>query len=214
MCVALRLDAATGEAAIEIFDDRMLDFARAHGPLFAREPLARGVDGAPLGPDVRLEEPRTLWSSAAIMANLAVVAQECANLTLPLAGAQAALGNLVHLRIGGSDASEPFDLYVVSRPIAPAYADWLDIPCFVRREQEAAAGRLHYGFLLPEPDGGVDLVVASFRHEIATPDWRLLLGALELEGRGRGSRARPAHRRRTRHRRRRAQRRVRRGASR
>ena len=183
-CVAVRRDAATGEAAIEVYDERLLEFARAHGPLFARAPLARPAPDAPLGPDAPLDEARSLWASAAIVANLAVVAQECANGALPLAGAESALGNLVHLSVHGSDAGEGLDLYSVSRPASADYAAWLDAPLFVRREQEPRTGRLHYGFVLPGPDSGLDAVVASFGREITALDWHLLLRALELDAAG------------------------------
>ena len=183
-CVAVRRDPATGEAAIEVYDERLLEFARSHGPLFARAPLAHPAGGGPLGPDAPFDEARSLWASAAIVANLAVVAQECANGALPLAGAESALGNLVHLRVRGAGDWDGLDLYSVSRPTSADYATWTDAPLFVRREQEPQTGRLHYGFVLPGAEGGLDTVIASFDHEITALDWHLLLRALELDAAG------------------------------
>ena len=125
-----------------------------------------------------------MWASAAIVANLAVVAQECANGALPLAGAESALGNLVHLRVRGAGDWDGLDLYSVSRPTSADYATWTDAPLFVRREQEPQTGRLHYGFVLPGAEGGLDTVIASFDHEITALDWHLLLRALELDAAG------------------------------
>lgn len=184
MCAAVRRDPAGGDAEIELYDERLLEFARTHGPLFAREPLALPAGVGPLGPDAPFDESRALWASAAIVANLAVVAQECANGTLPPSGIEGALGNFIHLRVRGTGADDEFDLRVVSRPASPDYVTWLDAPLFVRREQDQGDSRLSYGFVLPGPDGGLDLAVASFGHEISTPDWHLLLRALELDPAG------------------------------
>lgn len=184
MCAAVRRDPATGEAQIDLYDERLLEFGRAHGPLFAREPLARPATDLPLGPDAPFDEGRSLWASAAVVANLAVVAQECANGTLPLASVGSALGNFVHLRVRAADAREGLDLRIVSRPASPDYVAWLGAPLFVRREPDPRDGRPSYGFVLPGPGGGLDLVVASLGHEMATPDWHLLLRALELDAAG------------------------------
>ena len=181
VCAVVRHDPNTGEVALEVSDELLLDFARARGPLFGYAPYASPAEGAALGPEAPFDEARSLWASAAIMANLATMAQECVNGALPVIAAQGALGNLVHLRIHHMEAEAGFDLYLISRPTTDAYAAWLEAPLFVRCERDVQTGRVHYGFILPGAHGGLDTVVATFDHEIATPDWHLLLRALELD---------------------------------
>lgn len=182
-----RLPSQWGEEApadagyqLRVSVERLVEFALEHGPLCARFPYARSLDGGELVEGEEFEESMGFWASAAIMADLAVAAQRCANGSLPLAAAQAALGNLVLWRVDNPRTGSSFDLFVISRTLDGAYTSWLGVPRFIRREE--VEGRINYAFILGDADldGVVEVALASFEHEITASDYRLLSQALDL----------------------------------
>ena len=87
-----RLPSQWGEEApadagyqLRVSVERLVEFALEHGPLCARFPYARSLDGGELVEGEEFEESMGFWASAAIMADLAVTAQRGANGSLPLA---------------------------------------------------------------------------------------------------------------------------------
>ncbi len=158
----------------------LVGFAAAHGPLIAREPYAYGGEVDEVDPARPFEEPVGLWSSAAVMANLAVVMQECANGSLPPTAVPTVLGNMVRWRVDNPQTGSGFDLFTIARPLDADYGAWLGVPRFIRREE--TKGRINYAFILgdPEQDGNVEVSLASFDHEITASDYRLLSQALNL----------------------------------
>lgn len=158
----------------------LVGFAAAHGPLIAREPYAYGGEVDEVDPARPFEEPVGLWSSAAVMANLAVVMQECANGSLPPTAVPTVLGNMVRWRVDNPQTGSGFDLLTIARPLDADYGAWLGVPRFIRREE--TKGRINYAFILgdPEQDGNVEVSLASFDHEITASDYRLLSQALNL----------------------------------
>lgn len=158
----------------------LVGFAAAHGPLIAREPYAYGGEVDEVDPARPFEEPVGLWSSAAVMANLAVVMQECANGSLPPTAVPTVLGNMVRWRVDNPQTGSGFDLFTIARPLDADYGAWLGVPRFIRREE--SKGRINYAFILgdPEQDGNVEVSLASFDHEITASDYRLLSQALNL----------------------------------
>ncbi len=168
---------------LQIKGAELARFARAHGPLFAREPYAWPVDSDEITAGEPFDEDVFLWGSAAGMANFAVLAQECVNGSLPPAVAANMLG-LVVWRVN-DDAGSGFDLLMTGRTVSADYFEWLGAPRFIRREE--AGGRIDYSFILGEVDeeaGTAELQVAlaSFEHEITASDYRMLSGALRLTG--------------------------------
>lgn len=168
---------------LQIKGAELARFARAHGPLFAREPYAWPVDSDEITAGEPFDEDVFLWGSAAGMANFAVLAQECVNGSLPPAVAAGMLG-LVVWRVS-DDAGSGFDLLMTGRTVSADYFEWLGAPRFIRREE--AGGRIDYSFILGEADeetGAAELQVAlaSFEHEIMASDYRMLSGALRLTG--------------------------------
>lgn len=168
---------------LQIKGAELARFARAHGPLFAREPYAWPVDSDEIAAGEPFDEDVFLWGSAAGMANFAVLAQECVNGSLPPTVAASMLG-LVVWRVG-DDAGSGFDLLMTGRTVSADYFEWLGAPRFIRREE--AGGRIDYSFILGEVDeeaGTAELQVAlaSFEHEITASDYRMLSGALRLTG--------------------------------
>ena len=165
----------------QVSADSLVAFASAHGPLFAREPFAWGArDGAPRAGE-GFEEDAGAWVSAATMANLAIVAQQLSQGTLPLSTAGNVMGNLVrwHVVAPGSPDADGFDLVVVARPVTAEYADWLGAPLFVRREE--GEGRIDYSFVLRGEEGDatwLEVGVASFARVIDAADYRVLSRAL------------------------------------
>lgn len=168
---------------LQIKGAELARFARAHGPLFAREPYAWPVNSDEITAGEPFDEDVFLWGSAAGMANFAVLAQECVNGSLPPAVAAGMLG-LVVWRVS-DDAGSGFDLLMTGRTVSADYFEWLGAPRFIRREE--AGGRIDYSFILGEADeetGTAELQVAlaSFEHEITASDYRMLSGALRLTG--------------------------------
>ncbi len=168
---------------LQIKGAELARFARAHGPLFAREPYAWPVDSDEITAGEPFDEDVFLWGSAAGMANFAVLAQECVNGSLPPTVAANMLG-LVVWRVS-DDAGSGFDLLMTGRTVSADYFEWLGAPRFIRREE--AGGRIDYSFILGEVDeeaGTAELQVAlaSFEHEITASDYRMLSGALRLTG--------------------------------
>lgn len=168
---------------LQIKGAELARFARAHGPLFAREPYAWPVDSDEITAGEPFDEDVFLWGSAAGMANFAVLAQECVNGSLPPTVAASMLG-LVVWRVS-DDAGSGFDLLMTGRAVSADYFEWLGAPRFIRREE--AGGRIDYSFILGEVDeeaGTAELQVAlaSFEHEITASDYRMLSGALRLTG--------------------------------
>lgn len=168
---------------LQIKGAELARFARAHGPLFAREPYAWPVDSDEITAGEPFDEDVFLWGSAAGMANFAVLAQECVNGSLPPTVAASMLG-LVVWRVS-DDAGSGFDLLMTGRAVSADYFEWLGAPRFIRREE--AGGHIDYSFILGEVDeeaGTAELQVAlaSFEHEITASDYRMLSGALRLTG--------------------------------
>ena len=168
---------------LQIKGAELARFARAHGPLFAREPYAWPVDSDEITAGEPFDEDVFLWGSAAGLANFAVLAQECVNGSLPPTVAASMLG-LVVWRVS-DDAGSGFDLLMTGRAVSADYFEWLGAPRFIRREE--AGGHIDYSFILGEVDeeaGTAELQVAlaSFEHEITASDYRMLSGALRLTG--------------------------------
>ena len=168
----------------QVSADALLAFASKHGPLFGQHPFAWGAQKNKLVADKPFEEDAGAWVSAASMANLAIVAQQLSQGGLPLSTAENVIGNLVRWHITIPDAPDDpgFDLLVVARPVTADYADWLGAPLFVRREE--LGDHIDYSFILrgDEEDASgstwLDIVVASFTHEITAADYGLLSNAL------------------------------------
>lgn len=159
MCVSQQ------QGRIEVFRDALLGFARKSGPLFGSSTV----------------EPLFAWSSAALVASLALVLQELVNGSMPVRGA-AVLGNLVKRRVSNPKTGATFDLFTISRLVESEYAEKMCGSPFVRRE--ARGGRINYSFLLSDDMGDgssvVDLIVASFEQEMSRSDYLLLSRALEF----------------------------------
>lgn len=168
---------------LQIKGAELARFARAHGPLFGREPYAWPVDTDEITAGEPFDEDVFLWGSAAGMANFAVLAQECVNGSLPPAVAANMLG-LVVWRVY-DDAGSGFDLLMTGRTVSADYFEWLGAPRFIRREE--AGGHIDYSFILGEVDeetgtAELQIALASFEHEITASDYRMLSGALKLSG--------------------------------
>ena len=165
---------------LQVAAEGLAKFAAVHGPLVAREPFAYGGEADEIDPAHPFEETASLWASAAVMANLAVVMQECANGALLLEAVPASLGNMVLWRVNNPQTGSNFDLFTIARPLDADYAEWLGVPRFIRREE--TKDRINYAFILGDPaaDGTVEVVLASFDHEITASDYRLLGQALNL----------------------------------
>lgn len=170
----------------QVSADSLLSFAKKHGPLFARTPFAWNEEGDNPAAGELFEEDAGAWVSAASMANLAIVAQQLSQGRLPLVTAGDVIGNLVRWHVTTPEVPEDpgFDLLIVARPVTPEYADWLGAPLFIRREE--LSDRIDYSFLLrgdeqngtAESGTWLEVVVASFVHEITAADYRLLSQAL------------------------------------
>lgn len=156
-------------------------FAAGCGPLLAREPFARGADGATLSAAQPFEEPLGLWASAVTVANVAVSIQEFAAGHIAFGALADRLPYLMKRMVANPRTGESFSIFDIVLAADEAYAAWLGAPAFVRRE--AGEGRFVYSFLLAGDEdglGGMDLVVASFDHEITALDYQLLSAACEL----------------------------------
>ena len=172
MCVSQQ------QGHIEVFRESLLSFARATGPLFASDDGA-GVASAPRQ-DGLITEPLFAWSSAALMASLALVLQEIVNGSMPVKGA-AVLGNLVKRHVRNPQTGAEFDLITISRLIDTAYACDLADPAFMRREERD--GRITYTFMLREDmeqASVVDMIVASFEREMSLSDYLMMSQVLEF----------------------------------
>lgn len=155
-----------GEGGIEVSREALLALARRDGPLMGRS----------------TEESLLAWSSAALVASLALVLQEVANGSLPPQGV-ATLGNLAKRRVANPATGAGFDLVSVSRLVGTGYASWLcGGAAFVRREPRD--GRINYTFLLTEElDEGtsaLDVICASFDREMSRSDYLALSRAMEF----------------------------------
>lgn len=152
------------------------------GPLLAREPFAYNAadDKAPLAADEALEESRDLWASAVIAANLAVTIQEFVSEHIPFVALENKLPSLVKRTVTNPETGNTFSLFFVTLGLNWEYAQWLGTPAFIRRE--AIDGLYNYSFLLQEDYDGapVELMCASFAHEITASDYALLSAACEL----------------------------------
>lgn len=104
----------------------LIDFAKKHGPLIAREP-ASCVNLCAQGRLQSIEESTSLWASAALTANIATLAAELASGALPMHNAQKILAGLSHWRLQANEGKS-FELYLISRPTSASYAHWLGAP--------------------------------------------------------------------------------------
>ena len=100
----------------------LIDFAKKHGPLIAREP-ASCVNLCAQGRLQSIEESTSLWASAALTANIATLAAELASGALPMRNAQKILAGLSHWRLQANEGKS-FELYLISRPTSASYAHW------------------------------------------------------------------------------------------
>lgn len=159
MCVSQQ------QGRIEVFRNALLDFALKSGPLFGTSTV----------------ESLFAWSSAALIANLALVLQEFVNGSMPVQ-ASVVLGNLVKRTVSNPRTGATFDLLTISRLVESHYAKEMCGAAFVRRE--IRDGRINYSFLMCDDleDGSsvVDLIVASFEQEMSLSDYLLLSRVLEF----------------------------------
>lgn len=159
MCVSQQ------QERIEIFRDALLNFAQKSGPLFG----------------VSTVESLSAWSSAALIANMALVLQELVNGSMPVQ-ASVVLGNLVKRNVSNPKTGATFDLFTISRLVESGYATEMCGSAFVRRE--IRSGRINYSFLMRDDLGNgssvVDLIVASFEQEMSLSDYLLLSHVLEF----------------------------------
>ena len=159
MCVSQQ------QGRIEVFRNALLDFALKSGPLFGTSTV----------------ESLFAWSSAALIANLALILQEFVNGSMPVQ-ASVVLGNLVKRTVSNPRTGATFDLLTISRLVESHYANEMCGAAFVRRE--IRGGRINYSFLMCDDleDGSsvVDLIVASFEQEMSLSDYLLLSRVLEF----------------------------------
>lgn len=158
----------------------LIDFAKKHGPLIAREP-ASCVNLCAQGRLQSIEESTSLWASAALTANIATLAAELASGALPMRNAQKILVGLSHWRLQANEGKS-FELYLISRPTSASYAHWLGTPRFIRRE--VIGERIGYAFLLGNetgyPPSTLEIALALFAEEPAASDFSVLMRAFDL----------------------------------
>lgn len=118
----------------------LIDFAKKHGPLIAREP-ASCVNLCAQGRLQSIEESTSLWASAALTANIATLAAELASGALPMRNAQKILAGLSHWRLQANEGKS-FELYLISRPTSASYAHWLGAPLLYTSRSDWRAYRL------------------------------------------------------------------------
>lgn len=118
----------------------LIDFAKKHGSLIAREP-ASCVNLCAQGRLQSIEESTSLWASAALIANIATLAAELASGALPMRNAQKILAGLSHWRLQANEGKS-FELYLISRPTSASYAHWLGAPLLYTSRSDWRAYRL------------------------------------------------------------------------